>query len=194
VPIDAVRVISNRATGKTGALLASRLAAKGHSVTLLAGPNVAPIKANRVKVIPFLFFEELECLLKKELRSRRYAVLIHAAAVADYRLKKIFKGKFSSAKQGLLLRLVPTPKLINSVKKNDPAIRLVAFKYEPLASRALLINEARRLIRKTGAEIVVANTQHKNTYAAYLVTPQCVSEKIDNKNALASELIKLLNL
>src|SRR5690348_10454722 len=112
VAIDDMRVISNRSTGELGRILAGQLKAAGARVTVLEGPVAEPLNDRSVRVVKFLFFEELAALLHKELRNR-YDAVIHAAAVSDYRPVKRISGKISSGKKRLDLKLVRTPKLID---------------------------------------------------------------------------------
>src|ERR1041385_7988360 len=129
VAIDDVRVLSNRSTGELGRILARRLKGAGAKVTVLEGPVTEPLKDRLIKVLKFSFFEELTELLNEELK-KRYDVVIHAAAVSDFRLPKKFSGKISSEKRRLNLNLVRAPKLINRIKKIAPKTFLVGFKLE----------------------------------------------------------------
>ena len=220
VPIDSVRVISNIASGETGILLAQGLARQGAQVTLLLGPvalamalpkrrqtmsfcprggqttafwPVADCCLNKkIKVVHFKFFEELKAKIIRELRTKEYAAVIHSAAVSDYQPAKLNRRKIKSGYKSLKLNLVPTPKIINLVKKIDPAIFLVGFKFEPVASKLKLIKEARRLIYNTQADFVVANTMKEGNYLAYLVMDDKQSEPIFAKKDLVENLIKAI--
>ncbi len=189
VPIDSVRVISNTATGLTGILLASEAIRRGAKVTLLLGPGNDCCLDKAIKVIRFKFFEELKNILAKELR-KKYDILIHSAAVSDYRLKKISKRKISSQLKNLSLKLSPTPKLIDAVKKIQPSLFLVGFKFEPGAQKAGLIRQARSLIRHSGADLVVANTGiSRGRYNAYIVNKDAVTAEAGSKDGLAKALL-----
>lgn len=189
VPIDNVRVISNVASGETGILLAKGAIKAGAKVTLLLGPVNDCSLPKAIKVIRFKFFDELMDNLNKELRSKKYDVLIHSAAVADYRSSVNFKRKISSGLKNLTLKLTPTPKLIDKVKKIDPSLFLVGFKFKPQAQKEKLIAEARGLIKHSGADLVVANTIFGKRYSAYIVNRKEMKNAVNSRAKLAKALI-----
>ncbi len=169
VPIDNVRVISNIATGETGILLANRLAKLGAKVTLILGPVKAGGINKGVRVINFQFFNELSSLLSKEIKAKRYDIVVHSAAVADYQPVEMSKKKISSSRKKIKLTLRQTPKLINSLRKALPEALLAGFKFEPDLTKDKLICKARDLLRRARLDLVVANTNQKKHYAAYFV-------------------------
>ncbi len=125
VPIDSVRVISNVATGETGILLAEKLNAIGAKVTFLLGPAAGvPVINKGIRTIRFRFFDELKKVLIKELSSGKYDIVIHSAAVSDYRPMEKYGAKVSSNKNSWKIRLAPTEKLIDTVKKIDDSLFL----------------------------------------------------------------------
>ena len=194
VKIDNVRVISNTATGSTGILLAEKLTRLDAKVTLLLGPIGVSNLNKKIKVLPFQYFDELKVLLEKELRSKKYDISIHSAAVSDYRPVLIHKGKISSGLKKLNISLRPTIKIINIFKKLQPRAFLVGFKFEPGAPKLKLIKEAKELGLKTKAEIVVANTLDKGRYLAYLVAGNKISGPIYSKNEAAKKIIKAIGI
>jgi len=115
VPIDNVRVISNIATGKTGALIAKEAKRYGADVTLLMGPTQNIINNHLIKTKSFKYFDEFKDLFTKEIR-RKPDLVIHSAAVSDYQPKKRFASKIKSDLKRLSLNLVLTPKLADIVK------------------------------------------------------------------------------
>ena len=90
VPIDAVRVISNHSTGEMGRLIAAAFVKAGAKVRVLEGPMSFDDFARKFKAA---------C-------TKKYDIVVHAAAVSDFKLKTAAKGKLSSGKT-LNLRLVP---------------------------------------------------------------------------------------
>jgi len=190
VPIDNVRVISNIATGKTGILLAEKLQHIGAKVTLLLGP-IEPCCLNKnIKLIRFKFFTDLKDLIISELGSEQYNIVIHSAAVSDYRPKTYFRQKIKSGIKQWNLKLVPTPKIIDSIKKLDRSLFLVGFKFEPQSPKNELINKARILIRHSQADLVVANTIYSGRYNAYIVSQGKVSDAMHSRNELVKTLIR----
>ncbi len=194
VKIDAVRVISNNATGSTGILLAEKLVRLGAKVTLLMGPVEVNGLNKKIRLLRFQYFDELESILKKELKTRKYDLAIHSAAVSDYKPRHIQRGKISSGLKQLEIIFIPTVKIIDVFKKLQPRITLAAFKFEPFISRLKLIKEARQLIYKNKANFVIANTQKDGHYLAYLVMLNKESAPIFTKNGMADNLIKAFEI
>jgi len=180
VALDAVRVISNTASGETGILLAHVFARAGAQVTLLLGPGwfdapsfrsgLLTIEGQkRVRVLRFSFFEELALLLDRQLHESLYDCVVHAAAVSDFAPLRVSAGKISSKRAALVVRLVPTPKLIDCIKRISPLTFLVGFKYVPEAADLVLRREAKSLLRQSCADLVVANTLRGNRYRAHVI-------------------------
>lgn len=194
VPIDRVRVISNIATGATGILLAEKLQKLGARVTLLLGPVETCCLDKRIRLIHFRFFDELKRVMATELSPGKYDIVIHSAAVADYRLKTTFTKKVRSGIRQWQLKLVPTPKLIDIARKIDKNLFLVGFKFEPAASRKTLIKKANGLMRRAKLDLVVANTIYDNRYQAYIVNQDRTEGPFKNKEELAKNLIKAITI
>ena len=193
VPIDSVRVISNTATGETGILLAKRLRKLGAKVTLFLGPVGKSSLNTNIEIKRFAYFDELRKKLFSELSNRKYNILIHSAAVSDYRPIKNYKGKMDSGIKKLRLELIPTDKIINLFKKTYPSIFVVGFKFEPSTSKNALFNKARRLLNNSGIELVVANSIGKFGYRAYLLTRNKIFSSAKTKKELVSRLTSFLN-
>ena len=115
-PIDAVRFIGNRSSGRMGGALASEAARRGWDVTLLLGPVPFVPTDPGIRLMRFRTTAELQSLLRKCVGAAD--VLIMAAAVADYRPKvdpSFFGGKFRRKSENLMLELEPTPDLLAEV-------------------------------------------------------------------------------
>lgn len=190
VPIDKVRVISNIATGSTGILLAQALVKLDAKVTLLLGPVGACCLNPKVKIIRFRFFDELKSLIEKELVVKQYDIVIHSAAVSDYWLKNSYRQKVKSGIKQWQIGLAPTPKIINSIKKLQPALFLVGFKFTPQLSKAKLVKQARAVMQDSGADLMVANTIYNGRYNAYIVSQSSVKAAIFSRDKLATALIR----
>lgn len=188
--IDSVRVISNTASGETGARLAAALRKAGAEVTLLLGPGNATVADKRVKVVGFTFFDELKKLLEKELAGNRYDAIIHSAAVSDYLPARRANGKISSDLPELKITLKRAPKLIDMIRAKAPGALLVAFKFIPGSGPKPLIAAARALGKRSRANIVVANTAKDGNYRAFVVSPQGIVPEAGSKE----ELIELLGM
>ncbi|MDP2043683.1 MAG: phosphopantothenoylcysteine decarboxylase [Candidatus Omnitrophota bacterium] len=191
VPIDNVRVISNIASGQTGILLAQRFAQQGSRVTLLLGPVGIDSLKGKIKLKRFSFFNELNILLKKELR-KDYDIVIQAAAVSDYALEPARNKKISSGRKNLKLTLKPTFKIINCLRKIKPDSFLVGFKFNPHLAASKLIKEARSLIKEARLDLAVANSARSARYRAYLVSREKSFGPFLSKAAMAKNLVKLI--
>jgi phosphopantothenoylcysteine decarboxylase/phosphopantothenate--cysteine ligase len=192
VPIDKVRVISNIATGQTGIFLAKELQKLGAKVTLLLGPIEACGLDKNINLIRFKFFDELRDLIKKELKSKKYDIFIHSAAVSDYRPLKTYSYKIKSDIKNLKLSLIPTEKLIEMIKKIVPYIFLVGFKLETGVSSKKLISRAKSLIKRAKLDLAVANKIYNDQYKAFILDGKKIKGPFLNKKEMAKKLIKLI--
>jgi phosphopantothenoylcysteine synthetase/decarboxylase len=159
VSIDSVRVITNIFKGTLGLIIAEEAAKRGAKVTLLLGPaSISPSQEySKFRIIRFKFFDDLYELMRKEITSRKYDVVVHSAAVSDYVPTKIFDGKIKSGKRDLVIRLIPTAKIVDQIKKWDPKVFLVKFKVEGNVSKEDLIQIAYNSMRSSNANLIVAN-------------------------------------
>lgn len=189
VAIDSVRIISNIATGETGILIAEEAKQAGAKVTLVLGPTDACCLGPSIRVLRFRFFDEFKQILSQQLRLK-YDVVIHSAAVADYRPRRAFKRKIDSRQKRMDLNLVAAPKLVNLFKKLNRSLFLVAFKFEPHLKGARLINKAKTLFKQANADLVVANTVENGHYRAYIVSREQVKGPVSSKIKLAEGLIR----
>lgn len=191
VPIDPMRVLSNRASGELGRRMAMAFSDAGARVTLLEGPVTQPLISKKITIKKFCFFEELSGLLRSELK-KKYAIVIHNAAVSDYRLRNVFGSKLNSGKKNLTLTLVPTEKLINGIKKTAPSSFVVGFKLEDFRSEKEITAEARKLIVDSDCDAVVANTL-RGGYRAYILDKTGkILGRADSRNQLTHKLLNYL--
>jgi phosphopantothenoylcysteine decarboxylase/phosphopantothenate--cysteine ligase len=192
VPIDSVRVISNIATGETGLLLAQELSRTGAKVTLVLGPSGICCVNRSIRLVRFKFFDELKKIITRELTSKKYDIVIHSAAVSDYRPLSVLKKKIPSGRRKLQIELVPTPKIIDAIRKIDRNLYLVGFKFQPNAGRKLLIKKTEGLFRRSKPDLVVANTLMRKRYQAFIVDSKTVYGPLADKKAMTGELIRLI--
>jgi len=155
-PIDAVRFIGNRSSGRMGLALAGAAAADGWDVVLLLGPTGSDAAIPGVRTRRFRTCENLRGLLREECPG--CDVLVMAAAVADYRPKvdpAFLGGKFRRQDQKLVLELEPTPDLLAEVSAARRSDQLfVGFALEP---RRELLESARSKLERKGVDLVVGN-------------------------------------
>ena len=168
IKIDAIRILTNRFTGKTGLYLAGELKKKGHRVTLLINPHCTG-KIKGLEAIYYHYFEEFKEKVAKILKNEHYDVIIHMAAVSDYKLKNTPQGKIPSGSKSLLLRFVPTEKIIKRIRMLAKKSLIVQFKLEP--KRKGIVEDAYRSLKENKSDFVVANALEDLTlgYKGFLI-------------------------
>lgn len=171
--IDAVRYISNLSTGALGAAIAEECLRAGARVTFLHGVgSVVPRRRAGLELIEIETVDELEKALRRRLPRGRYDIFFHAMAVLDYVPEKRLRGKVSSDRNALTVRLVRTPKVIALIKELSPGTILVGFKLEVGVTKKELAERARKMMRASRSDFVVANdlrTVEKGKHTAYLL-------------------------
>jgi len=176
VKIDDIRFIGNLATGRTGFLLAKEFLKAGFKVDLFINPagltsgEIAFVEKN-CRVIKFRWLEEFVRLAGRKCVSK-YAVIVHSAAVADYKPAKVKKGKIPSGKKTLILKLKPAEKVIKILRRNKKSL-LVQFKLESRTTKKTLINKALLSMKKNKADMVVANlweSVEKRRFVRYIIS------------------------
>lgn len=190
VALDAVRIISNIATGETGILLAKKFLSLGAKVTLFLGPVHKCRLDKRIKVIDFAFFEELSRKLNEELELNQYDYILHSAAVSDFKPENGSKSKIESGKT-FCIKLKPLPKIIKKIRSLNPEAKLVMFKLEIGVSDKVLKEKAIAAAEKINADFVVANSL--NPYKAFLINKNKEIIHIKGKFDLIRKLILVLS-
>ena len=152
-PIDDVRVITNKSSGKMGVAIAQAAIMAGADVLLLRS-NTSVFSRLGIRELLFDTSDSLEKLMKTHCPN--YDVCIHTAAVSDFEVKNKRLGKTSSDKP-LALELEPRKKILESIKKYNPKIFLVAFKAESNVSDEELVHLAKNRLAKAHADLIVAN-------------------------------------
>ncbi|MEX1054172.1 MAG: bifunctional phosphopantothenoylcysteine decarboxylase/phosphopantothenate--cysteine ligase CoaBC [Nitrosopumilaceae archaeon] len=178
--IDPVRVITNQSTGKTGVLLASELVSAGAKVTLIYGPGKEP-PPKGVKLVRVETSKEMHDAVKKEMKQK-FDIVILAAAVSDYTPEKPSKSKIKSVPNKILIKLKRAPKIIDMIKKIQKDVFLVGFKAETNTSREKLINEARKKLKESKADLIVANDIGLKKY----------KENLDYNNVIVVDAKKII--
>lgn len=155
--IDDLRVITNRSSGRMGVAVAEEALKRGAEVTLVYGLGVATPPSG-ARVLNVETTEEMRLTVLKELKSRRYDVVVAAAAVSDWKPIRQRKGKVSTREVSTFsLKLKPTPKIVDEIKKAKPEVFLVMFKAEHDVSDEELIERAFKALKHANADMVVAN-------------------------------------
>jgi len=146
-PVDPVRYVSNRSSGKMGYALAEAARDRGAKVTLITAP-VSLLEPEGVEVVKINTAQEM--LQAVEKATRQADALVMAAAVADYRPAKVAKDKIKKEESGLTLRLECTPDILGSIKGN---LIKVGF----AAESGNLVENARQKRKQKGLDFIVAN-------------------------------------
>lgn len=151
-PIDPVRYIANRSSGKQGYALAEVANALGADVTLISGPTKLTVPSG----VRFIEVETAREMRDATLANLPTDIAICAAAVADWRVKKSAGQKMKKTKEGLpQLELAENPDILASLselKDNRPAL-VIGF----AAETETVIEHAQKKLKKKGCDWIVAN-------------------------------------
>lgn len=154
-PLDPVRYLSNRSSGKMGYAMAAAFAEAGHQVLLVSGPTALEVPAG-VDFIPVETAEEMFDVVKRHIGRMDAAVF--AAAVADYRPALVAEHKIKKTGETLTLELIRNPDILGSVRSafgfNGT---LVGF----AAETGDLEANAREKLGRKACDLVIANDVSK---------------------------------
>jgi phosphopantothenoylcysteine decarboxylase/phosphopantothenate--cysteine ligase len=147
-PLDAVRYLSNRSSGKMGYALAEEAAARGAKVILVSGPVNLPSPPNVIHVqTAAQMFDAVMSHLEES------TIIIKAAAVADYHRSDAPQYKVKKTAARMSLELDPTVDILAELGRKKGDRLLIGF----AAETENLIAEARRKLESKNCDMVVAN-------------------------------------
>jgi phosphopantothenoylcysteine decarboxylase/phosphopantothenate--cysteine ligase len=149
-PIDPVRFLSNRSSGKMGFALARAARLRGAQVILVSGPSALPAPP-RVKFIPVRTAAEMREAVLENLAQA--SVLAMAAAVSDYRPRGTSPEKIKKSKSELTLPLELNPDILCEAGQRKGKRLLIGFAAE---TENLLANAGKKLAEKN-LDLIVAN-------------------------------------
>ncbi len=149
-PLDAVRYITNRSSGKMGYAMAEEAAARGARVVLVSGPVHLP-EPRGVEVIHIRTALEMRKAVLDHLKES--TIIVKAAAVADYHRSNPPRQKEKKTAARLSLELDPTPDILAEVGRQKGDRLLVGF----AAETDHLAEEARRKLENKNCDMIVAN-------------------------------------
>jgi phosphopantothenoylcysteine decarboxylase/phosphopantothenate--cysteine ligase len=149
-PLDPVRYLTNRSSGKMGYALAEEAHSRGARVILVSGPVHLP-EPRGVTVIPVRTASEMRKAVIDHLQES--SVIVKAAAVSDYHRANPPRQKVKKTAARLSLELDPTPDILAEVGKKKGDRLLVGF----AAETENLVEEARRKLESKNCDMVVAN-------------------------------------
>jgi phosphopantothenoylcysteine decarboxylase/phosphopantothenate--cysteine ligase len=199
-PLDPVRFIGNRSSGKQGVALAIAAAARGADVTLVAA-NLevdAPASVAVVRV-----GSTLELADAVAAAAPLADVVIMAAAVADYRPDTVAESKIKKEQQGdiLDLRLVKNPDILRGLAEvRQPGQVIIGFAAETERDDAALLELGRAKVARKGCDFLIVNrvgwnegfATERNTVVMLNNSGDRVGEATGSKQSVADRILDLL--
>jgi len=190
-PIDPVRYISNRSSGKMGYAIAEAALDAGHDVILISGPvNLAPPR--NAKFISVSTSDEMFEAVHRHADESDICVL--CAAVADYKPAQVSPVKIKKSSDGISIELVKTNDVLESLgRQSARRFLLVGFAAETDHLQA----NATKKLRKKNCDIIVANDAHvameSDENELLILFREGEMKKISRapKKILARELVKI---
>jgi len=191
-PIDPVRFIGNRSSGKMGYAIAEAAIEAGHEVVLISGPVDLP-RPPGVAVIPVSTSDQMFDAVHEHVRN--CDLLVMSAAVADYKPVAVFTKKIKKRDAKLLLELIPTRDVLASLPKNRKYF-VVGFAAE---TDNIETNAQKKLLKKN-CDAVVANDARvgmegdENEVEIFFRDGEKKTISRAPKKIVARELIKILKM
>ncbi|BAZ44659.1 phosphopantothenoylcysteine decarboxylase/phosphopantothenate--cysteine ligase [Chondrocystis sp. NIES-4102] len=194
VPLDNIRRLTNRFTGRLGVCIAEELYQRGANVFLIHGiSSYSPPEYLPHQIVTS--YEEYFRTVITQLEQQPYQFGIFSAAVADYQPAQVFPGKIPSGGALTKIDLVTTQKVISEVRARFPKLGMITFKYQENVSHAELIKIAETRLNQ-GYQMVVANRgeeQAQGEQVAYLVTKNLSSQQVIGKQNIAKAIADYLS-
>ncbi len=193
-PIDPVRFIGNRSSGKMGYEIASAFAREGHTVLLVSGPTSLDVP-DGVDFLPIESANEMNEAVANHLG--RMQVAVFAAAVADYTPSTVAKEKIKKSADAIMLELVRTTDILGSCRSEHGfAGTLVGF----AAETENLIAHAREKLTRKQCDLIIANDVSKpgigfesDQNEVTLVYPERIEQlPLASKHDLAHQLVRAI--
>lgn len=151
-PIDPVRYIGNRSSGRMGYALAEEAVARGAEVVLVSGPSALKPPSGLKQFVSVETAAEMREVVLREAETSR--IVIKAAAVADYHPKHVSEQKIKKNDEELSIRLEKNPDILKELgQRKRPEQILVGF----AAETQNLLQYAREKIEKKNLDFIVAN-------------------------------------
>jgi len=184
--IDEVRVVTNVSTGALGAIIAQELLKRGANVFYVHGkqahmPNYDKLFDNERNLLSchgIVTVKDLMETMHTLIDSFGIDSVVHLAAVSDFTFKNTKGIKLSSSSKEDFIEFLgktirTTPKIIKKIKKWNPDITLVGFKFTVGKNMREICDIACDSLKKNGADLVVANDKKEMSrlgeHRAYLI-------------------------
>ena len=149
-PLDPVRYITNRSSGKMGYALAEAASARGARVILVSGPVHIPPPPG-VEVVNVRTAHQMRDAIVG--RMDESTIIVKSAAVADYYVSNVPAGKIKKTAARVSLDLDPTPDILAEIGSRKGDRLLIGF----AAETSDMISESRRKMRTKNADMIVGN-------------------------------------
>jgi len=192
-PIDGVRLITNQSTGELAVLLAEKILQAGNDVELFLGSR-SIFRLSRAKF--FDTNEDLERLLDGVADRKNVRAVLHAAALADFKVADIVvegqkpeRAKISSAATAIQLRLEPKPKVIARLRQFFPEAFIVGWKFELDGVPEEVVRKGIRQTLKYATDACVVNGSAFGSGFGYC-DQRALRYSVGNKSELADLLLK----
>lgn len=153
-PIDPVRTITNRSSGKMGYALAAAARRRGAAVTLISGPTRLPPPPG-VDVVAVETAGEMRRAVLDQVEKA--TLLIMAAAVADFRPTVVQSTKIKKSTASVTVELVPTDDILMSLSGRRRGLFVVGF----AAETDRVVERASEKLQAKGLDLIVANDVSK---------------------------------
>jgi phosphopantothenoylcysteine decarboxylase/phosphopantothenate--cysteine ligase len=194
-PIDPVRFLSNRSSGKMGYAIAEAAVAAGHDVNLISGPASIPAPSG-VKIISIMTSDELHDAVHRAVRD--CDVLVMCAAVSDFKPATVERRKMQKRKTPFALELIPTRDILASLPRENRKFFVVGF----AAETHELETKAREKLLAKNCDMIVANDvsrsdsgmesdENEVTIFFREAAPKHISRA--SKKIIARELVKIIS-
>ena len=193
-PIDPVRFISNRSSGKMGYAIAQAARDDGHDVTLISGP-VAIAPPPSTPIVKITTADELFDAVHAHVPS--CDVLVMCAAVSDYKPLVRAREKLAKQTSQFALQLTPTRDILASLPTEDRNFIVVGFAAETHNIEA----SAQRKLARKNCDMIVANDvsrsdvgmdSDENEVTIFFANGERDHIKRARKNVIAHELMKII--
>lgn len=196
MPLDDVRRITNRFSGRLGVRIAEELYLRGADVRLVHGQGAFQ-PPDHLPVVLSKTYDDYRRIVAEEIAERGHRFGVFTAAVADYRPREVRPGKMKSD-QPWTIELLPTVKVIREVRERFPELHMVVFKLEAGVAHEELLEIAKERLGE-GYQAVVANRGEEmgpgDEQVAYLLTgeggePRRMAGKPEIARGIAEHLEK----
>lgn len=196
-PIDAVRVITNRSSGKMGVAIAEECYRRGAEVLLLRA-KTSVVASCPVKEEIYETGQELSDLIRKNVKD--YSIIFHVAAVSDYKPVKRIEKKLDS-KDPYSLHLESTVKILSQIKKWNSKIKLIGFKAVYKEFEKDLIAIGLDKLKTSGADYIIVNDIGREGIGfsvddneVYIISPSGLLAKVEKspKKEVACKILDFI--